>query len=107
MEPFQRGVAGRSQLQSPVYLRFIQSGNQGGNTYVFGLVQLSQECVYFFARKRDFFGGLFLRAFSAIFFFGCFFGVFVLFGGCFCVFLVVLFVFRALARFFLGVYFSN
>ena len=47
---------------------------QGGNSDVFGLSALSQEMIIFFARERDFLGGIFF----------VFFGVFVLLGVCLC-----------------------
>ena len=78
--------------------------SQSGNSYVFGLVQLSQANDYFFARKREKIFWLFFFARKREFFFGVFW--------CFLVFFFVLFwcfffVFRALARNFFGVYFSN
>ena len=44
--------------------------------------------------------GAYFSRVSAKFFFGVFFGVFVVFGGCFCVFLVFFFAFRAQREFF-------
>ena len=77
---------------------------QGGNTGVFGLVRLSQENDYFFARKRaSFFLGFFFSRVSAKqkkMFFWCFL-VFLCFLG------VFFFVFRALARIFFFGFFSN
>ena len=50
--------------------------------------------------------GLIFRASARKFFFWCFFGVFVVFLGCFCAFLVFFFVFRAQREFFFWLFFS-
>jgi hypothetical protein len=84
-------------------LVLARRGRQGGNSYVFVPPAVGQGNDYFFARKREkkILGVFFARKREKIFFlvfFGCFLGVFVLFGGCFCSFWVFVFVFRALAR---------
>ena len=65
---------------------------------------MSQANDYFFARKREIFFGLFFSRVSAKFFFGGIFLVFLVF---FCVLGVFAFVFRALARIFLGFIFRD
>ena len=60
---------------------------QSGNSYVFGLIELSQERVIILSRvnAKAFFQAFFSRV-SAIFFFLVFLCVFVFFGWCFCAF---------------------
>ena len=89
----------------------LYQASQSGNSYVFVPPAVGQGNDYFFARKRDiFWGGVFFarkREKKKLGVFFVFFGVFLLFGGCFCSLWVFFFVFRALARNFFGFVFRG
>ena len=82
-------------------------GRREGISTFLSHLRWDKEMIIFFARKREINIWFFFPRVSAIFFFGFFLGVFVLFGGWFCSFWVFFFVFRASARFFFGFVFRG